>query len=87
MLPAEIAGLVLQAIARIAPEADLDGLNPDARFRDQFEFDSVDFVDLVEQLQQALQVKIPEIDYPQLITLNGCIAYLEKLPGSPLATK
>ena len=82
MIPSEIAGLVLQAIARIAPEANLENLNPDARFRDQFDFDSVDFVNFIEQLQQTMQVKIPETDYPQLITLNGCVAYLEKLPHS-----
>jgi len=82
MIPAEISGLVRQALAQIAPEANLENLNPDARFRDQFDFDSVDFVNLIEQLQLALQVKIPERDYPQLITLNGCVAYLEKLPDS-----
>ena len=80
MLPAEIADIVLKAIAQIAPEANLTDLPANARFRDQFDFDSVDFVNLIERLEQALQVKIPEMDYPQLITLNGCIAYLEKLP-------
>lgn len=82
MLPTEIADIVLKAIAQIAPEANLADLPANARFRDQFDFDSVDFVNLIERLEQALQVKIPEMDYPQLITLNGCIAYLEKLPGT-----
>ena len=81
MKPAEISVLVLQAIAQIAPETNLENLDPAARFRDQFDFDSVDCVNLMQQLQQALKVKIPETDYPQLITLNGCVAYLEKLLG------
>lgn len=80
MKSAEITGLVLHAIAQIAPEANLENLDPAARFRDQFDFDSVDCVNLVQQLQKDLQIKIPETDYPQLITLNGCVAYLEKLP-------
>lgn len=79
---AEIEQLVRQTIGNIAPEADLESLQPDVRFRDQFDLDSVDFVNLIEQLQAALQVKIPELDYPQLTTLNGCIAYLEKSPSS-----
>ena len=79
MLPTEIADIVLKSIAQIAPEANLDKLPVNARFRDQFDFDSVDFVNLIERLEQALQVKIPEMDYPLLISLNGCIAYLEKL--------
>ncbi len=82
MKSAEISSLVLQAIAQIAPEANLENLDPAARFRDQFDFDSVDCVNLMQQLQQAFKVKIPETDYPQLTTLNGCVAYLEKLPGS-----
>ena len=84
MIPAEraeIEQLVRQTIGNIAPEADLDHLQPDVRFRDQFDLDSVDFVNLIEQLQQALHIKIPELDYPQLTTLNGCIAYLGKTPS------
>lgn len=84
MIPAEIATFVLQTISKIAPESNLENLNPDVRFRDQFEFDSVDFVNFVMQLQKAFKAKIPETDYPQLATLNGCIAYLgEENPSAP----
>ncbi|KGO34498.1 MAG: acyl carrier protein [Desulfoprunum sp.] len=76
MTSTEIKAMVLQAIHRIAPEADPDQLDPDVPFRDQIDFDSVDFVTLMEQLQAALDRRIPEIDYPQLTTLNGCLAYL-----------
>lgn len=77
MLSMEIKNLVLQTISKIAPESNLENLNPDIRFRDQFDFDSVDFVNFIIQLQDSFQCKIPETDYPQLATLNGCIAYLE----------
>lgn len=80
MLPTELASLVLQTIGHVAPEANIENLDPDVRFRDQFDFDSVDFVNLIEHLNHALQIKIPETDYPQLTTLNGCITYLEKFP-------
>lgn len=76
MTRTEIAAIVLQAIHRIAPEADPDRLDPDVPFRDQIDFDSVDFVNLMEQLQAALDRRIPEIDYPLLTTLNGCLIYL-----------
>ena len=83
MIATEIKSLVLQTISKIAPESNLESLNPDVRFRDQFEFDSVDFVNFMGQLQEVFQSKIPETDYPQLATLNGCIAYLgEKIPGT-----
>ncbi len=76
MQPTEIKNLVLQTISKIAPESNLESLKPDVRFRDQFDFDSVDFVNFIAQLQEVVQSKIPETDYPQLATLNGCIAYL-----------
>ena len=82
MLPTEIEKLVLQTISKIAPESNLENLNPDLRFRDQFDFDSVDFVNFIAQLQVIFQSKIPETDYPHLATLNGCIAYLGKTKPS-----
>ena len=78
MIATEIETLILQTIEKIAPESNLEDLNPDRRFRDQFDFDSVDFVNFIDQLQEILQLKIPETDYPQLATLNGGIAYLEE---------
>lgn len=76
MTPAEIKKLVLKTISTIAPESNLDSLKPDVVFRDQIQFDSVDCVNFIEQIQKALDIKIPETDYPQLTTLNGCIDYL-----------
>jgi acyl carrier protein len=47
------------------------------RFRDQFDFDSVDFMNFAIALQERLQVTIPEKDFPQLASLVGCIAYVK----------
>ena len=68
--------LIISLIARIAPEADLSNLDPDLRFRDQFDFDSIDCLNLVMAIARELQFTIPEADYPRLATLNGCLHYL-----------
>jgi len=68
---------VLHLLKTIAPEADLDGLQPGVGFRDQFDFDSVDFLNFALALEERLKVRIPEEDYPQLATLQSCVAYLE----------
>ena len=73
----EFKKVVLALIGEIAPEADIDHLDPSDRFRNQFEFDSVDFMNFAVALQQRLDVYIPEEDYPQLATLNSCIGYLK----------
>ncbi len=73
----QIRQTALEVIGNIAPEADLAQLDPADRFRDQFDFDSVDFMNFAIGLQDRLKIQIPEQDYPQLATLNGCIAYLK----------
>jgi len=68
---------VLQVLGQIAPEADLEKLDPKKRCRDQFEFDSVDFLNFAMGLQEELKVIIPEVDFPKLGTLASCIDYLK----------
>jgi acyl carrier protein len=74
-----IRKIVLDLIAKIAPEADLAHLDPAERFRNQFDFDSVDFVNFAAGLQQELRVRIPEEDFPRLSTLESCVTYLKSL--------
>ena len=72
-----IKKVALELIGQIAPEADIENLDPADRLRNQFDFDSVDFMNFAVALQTHLKVVIPEEDYPQLATLNGCIEYLK----------
>jgi acyl carrier protein len=67
---------VLRTLKKFAPGADLENLQPDRRFRDQLDFDSVDFLNFALALQDGLQITIPEEDFPMLATLNGCLGYL-----------
>jgi len=73
----QIKKVALELIGQIAPEADIENLDPADRLRNQFDFDSVDFMNFAVALQTHLKVAIPEEDYPQLATLNGCITYLK----------
>jgi acyl carrier protein len=72
----QIREVIVGRLRQIAPEADLDRLKPGQRFRDQFEFDSVDFLNFALALQDHMKIMIPEEDFPSLATLNGCITYL-----------
>jgi acyl carrier protein len=81
----EIKTTVLRALARIAPEADLDALAPDFEFRDQLDIDSFDFLTFVIALHEATGVDIPEADYQQLATLNDAVAYLATAPRTAVA--
>lgn len=72
----EIRALLRRRIGEIAPEVEVDALDPDGRFRDQFDFDSIDFLNLIRALQEDFRIAIHERDYPRLITVNSCTAYL-----------
>ena len=78
----QIRELAIRILREIAPEADLGNFRPDVSFRDQFDFDSVDCLNFVIRLEKELKFDIPEIDYPKLSTLNGCVEYL-KSKNSP----
>ena len=72
----DIRAAVLHALSRIAPEADPATLRSNESLRDQVDLDSMDFLNFVIGLAQSLGVQVPEADYPQLATLDGCVAYL-----------
>ena len=72
----EIKTTVLRLLGNIAPEADLTQLKPDANIRDALDIDSMDFLNFAIAVHEALHVEIPEADYPQLATINGCVEYL-----------
>ncbi|MBI4012417.1 MAG: acyl carrier protein [Candidatus Rokubacteria bacterium] len=75
----EIRTVVLRSLGEIAPEADPATIKPDVGFRDQLDLDSMDFLNFVIALHQALGVDIPEADYPRLATLDGCVEYLARV--------
>jgi acyl carrier protein len=72
----QLRSLALNMLRTVAPGAELDHLDPDISYRDQFDFDSVDCLNFVLALEKALHVTIPEADYPALGTLHGCVTYL-----------
>lgn len=60
--------MVGQAVRRIVPDADIDGVPDDADLRRAFELDSLDFLSFVELLVADSGVRLDEDDYPELTT-------------------
>jgi len=71
--------LVIESLTKAAPDVDRNLLDPSINFRDQFEIDSVDFLGFVLDLEKKLGIKIPEVDYPKLSSMNGCLTHLGPL--------
>lgn len=80
----KIKSEVIAVLVDVAPEVELENLDPAKSFRDQFEFDSIDFVDLMLRLEKRLGITIPQSDYPKLSSLNGALRYLMSTAADPL---
>ena len=72
----EIKALIVRELHRIAPEAELDTIDPAVELREQVDLDSMDILNWMIAIHEATGVEIPEADYARMSSLNDCIAYL-----------
>ena len=72
----EIKAAIFEGLSELAPEANLESLDPSANIRQSLDIDSFDFLNLLIGLNKKLGVEIPESDYGKLGTLNDMLAYL-----------
>jgi acyl carrier protein len=77
----EIRETVLRVLGTIAPEVDTNAIDPRLDWRDQLDIDSVDLLNFLVGIHQALDVDIPEEDYPKLSSLERCVEYLAAHAG------
>lgn len=81
--PETLRATVLDALLSVAPDVDAAAIDPATPFREQFDFDSMDHLNFVIALHRSLGVDVPEADYPQLATFDGCVAYLTRALQHP----
>jgi len=78
----DIRKVVQEELNNIAPEVDMASVDPAADLREALDIDSMDFLNFITAIHHRLNVDIPEIDYPKLITLDRAVAYIVAHPGS-----
>lgn len=67
---------IAKVLKNIAPEADINTIDPDENIREELDLDSVDFLNFLVGLHDILGVEIPESDYGQLGSLSEIINYI-----------
>jgi acyl carrier protein len=77
----EIRDEVERILSRLVPGADFSRVAADASLRRTLAVDSMDVLNFVTALQEQLGVDVPERDYQQLDTLEGCVDYLVRAIG------
>jgi acyl carrier protein len=78
----DIRRVVQEELNNIAPEIEIAGVDPAADLREALDIDSMDFLNFITAIHHRLDIDIPEIDYPKLITLDGAVAYITAHLGS-----
>lgn len=78
----DIKAIVMKTLYEIAPELEDQTIDSNVNFRDQFDFDSVDFLSFAISLEEKMDIDISVTDYPKLSSLTGCITYFESKIGS-----
>jgi acyl carrier protein len=69
---------VEKAILRVAPEAELDQVEPDEGLRAALDLDSLDFLAVVENVAMLTGVSVPESDYLTVDSMDGFVAFVAR---------
>ena len=72
----QLARRILELLTTIAPDVEAESVIPGIAFRDQFDFDSMDTLNLAIALHREFGVDVPETDYSNLASIDRCVAYL-----------
>lgn len=77
MTEAEILGVLRDELQRLAPEIDFDSVDRTKPVQQEFDIDSMDFLNYVTAIHERLGVNVPETDYSKVATISGALAYLK----------
>jgi acyl carrier protein len=72
----QIKETIIGILQNIAPEADYDDLDPNAKLQETLDIDSFDFLNLLIGLDEAVGVSVPEADYGKLVSMNDLVNYI-----------
>ncbi len=72
----EIEAVLIRELHRIAPDIEIDTVDRDGDLREEFDIDSMDFLNLVAALSKATGAEMPESDYARMGSVNAMLAYL-----------
>lgn len=76
MTSEEARDLMRSVLRPIAPEANLDDVVEGETIQEALDLDSIDFLQFVTGLSEATGLAMPERDYGELSTVEGCVRYL-----------
>jgi acyl carrier protein len=79
----EIKAIALDELTRVAPDLADENIPEHADLHDDYDLDSMDFLNWITALHKRLGVDIPELDYPKLASLGAAADYLLRAQQAP----
>jgi acyl carrier protein len=77
--------VIVEVLSAVAPDGDVDSLDPARSLRTQLDLDSLDFMAYVERLSERTGAPNREEEYPMADTLDGCVALIAATGSPPAA--
>jgi len=79
----EIKSKIREIIVNIAEDMDIDEdkVTNDAHLVDDLGLDSMALLEILAGIEKNFGVKIPEAEFPELTSINACVAKVEKHIG------
>lgn len=78
MRSTDINAVIKKHLHRVAPEADLENLNPDDDLGKALDIDSMDFYTMMVTISDELKVDIPEEEYSKLRSIRKIHQFLSE---------
>jgi acyl carrier protein len=78
----QILAVIRDELGRLAPEIDFDTADRNRPIQQEFDIDSMDFLNFITALHERLGVNVPEADYAKVATIVGATAYLVEKAGA-----
>ncbi len=72
----QILAVIRDELARLAPEVDFDTADRNRPIQQEFDIDSMDFLNFITALHARLGVNVPEADYAKVAAIASAQVYL-----------
>lgn len=72
----QVLAVIRNELARLAPEVDFETVDRNRPIQQEFDIDSMDFLNFITALHARLGVNVPEADYGQVSAIATAVTYL-----------
>ena len=74
----DLQATVIEALTEVAPEIDPAAVDTSVPLQDQYDLDSMDLLQFLENVSGETGIDIPERDYGSIATIDDLLAYLRR---------